>query len=85
MRTVNCPLSAPWPLTIIKEPDKLHKSEYVLFLGKSTLVTISSVGGFELLKDDYFPVWLSSDIKDSSVISAPIYSFTLVPIIYSQP
>lgn len=39
-----------------KEQDELCKSEYVLFLGKRTLVTISSVGGFELLKDEYFPV-----------------------------
>lgn len=84
MRTVMsslCPLTSHY----YKESDKLHKSEYVLFLGKSTLVTISSVGGFEVLKDDYFPVWLSSDIKGSCVISALIYSFSLVPIICSQP
>lgn len=74
-----CPLT---PFYIrIKERDKLHKSGYVLFLGESTLVTISSVGGLELLKGEYFPVCLSINIKDSIVISAPIYCLNLVPII----
>lgn len=44
-------------------------------------MTISSVGGFELLKGEYFPVCLSINIKDSIVISAPIYCFYLVPIV----